>query len=678
MKPKLVYTLLLLAAVFVVYVDVRDFALLTWDDNINVTMNPSVANATLGGLADIWRAPYANLYVPVAYSWYWCLATVSHWVSPGAELDAHVFHFGNLVLHALASWLVFRILTRFVANERAAFVGALVFALHPLATESVAWVTEARGLLCAVLSFAALDLWLQVARGEARAQPVRAHWRLALSTLFFAAALLAKPQAVTLPLVALFLDRFVVGRAWKRSLPLALAWLALAAGAIWLTKSQQSDETLRFVAPIGWRPIVALDAIGFYATKVLVPIGLATDYGRTPQWLLESTARAWPALVALALFAITLWVRPARRFHVCVVVFCVLLLPVLGLVTFGYQDISTVADRYAYPALLGVALAVAWIVERSTSVVQWSTAAVLAIVLGVLAGRQADTWRSNETLFARVLEVNPRSWKAYSNLALAATRQGRLDEAVAQYRRALELGPSRWIVHQNLGLVLCQKGQTLEGEQELARSFELRRENLAVAGMLGSVRLSLGRYADAEDPLRVAVLLDPQRADVTECLGAALLAQGKDAESIGVLRRALELRDSAETRKNLAQALLLTGDVRGAISELRRALVLKPGWPDAEFDLAWLLATSADDALRNGAEALTLAEHASQASKQKSPRDLDTLAASLAAAGRFDEAVQTVQSAQKLIGTTNPAITAKLEAHRLLYAEKRALRDSAR
>jgi tetratricopeptide (TPR) repeat protein len=673
-KQRVVFSLLLCALVLVVFQQARTFTFLSWDDTINVTENPLVLGAHADGLARAWREPYAGLYVPVAYSWFWALAKAC---GQGA-LDPRLFHAGNLLLHLACAWLVFRIVARLVVDERAALVGALVFAVHPLVAESVAWVTEARGLLSAMFSLVALDLWLARAVAERDGKASGAAWRAIVATVCFAAALLAKPQAAALPLTLALLDRYVVGRPWKRVWPLVAAWGAMAAAVFLATKSLQADETLRNVAPLWSRPLVALDAFGFYAWKTIVPVGLAADYGRRPQHLLEDVTRAWPALVFTALVLALVAIRPLRRWIPFAALFVAALLPVSGLVPFGYQDISTVADRYAYPALFAAALLVATLLVRASATTQWTVLVLVFAPLATLATRQIDTWRNDRELFTRVLEVNPNSWKAYSNLGLAEARAGRLDAAVANYRKSLEIGPSRWIVHQNLGLVLCQQQKLVEGERELAQSFALRRENLDVAAQLGSVRLSLGRFADAEEPLRVARALDPERADVAECLGTSLLAQGKDEEAIAELRAALARRESPDARKNLAQALMLRGDVRGAILELETALRAKPGWPDVQSDLAWLLATAEDDTLRDGARAMTLIGDVLSKTKSPSILQVDTLAAAQAAVGRFTDAVNTLDQLLQAVGGMDATIRSRLEARRAAYAEKRAWRGVVR
>lgn len=688
MRPARLHALLLCVAVVVFFHPVVSFPFLTWDDEINVTGNPHVAGGTWSGLVQMWKEPYASLWVPVAYTWFWLLANASRFTMPGGVgLDPRLFHGTNLLLHLACALIVYRIVSRLVASRNAAFVGALAFALHPLVSESVAWVTEARGLLSAALAFAALDLWLavavddksgtQAAVGEKR-PTFHSAWRISLAAICFCAAMLAKPQAAALPLVALVIDRWVVGRSWKRILPGIGVGLGLALVVFAITKSVQSDDTLREVAPLWSRPLVALDALGFYTWKTLVPVNLATDYGRTPGWLLESPARAWPALIPLALITVLWLAHRARAGLVAYAVFVVALLPVLGLVPFAFQDISTVGDRYTYLALLGMALALALLLERVPVEFQWSTAVVLGACLGLLTRSQVDTWRSNEALFARVLAVNPRSWKAEGNLGIGAARAGRLDEAVAHYKRALEVGPQRWMVYQNLGLAYAQQSKFADAADAFARSLELKPDNAPVSLRLGKARLQMGQYEAAEGPLRAAFAAHPESAEVQEWLGLTLLAQDKSAEAITVLSSALEKRDTPEVRKNLAQAQMMVGDAKGAIEHLRAALAAKPKWPDAEIDLAWVLATAPDESLRNPTEAMSLAVRAQSATKSPTARYVDALAAAMAATGRFEEAAKAAERAKSLCAPSETAYADRIEKRRQAYATGLAWRDLVR
>lgn len=651
------------------------FGFLTWDDNINVTENPHVLDAGTTGLAALWSEPYAGLYVPLASTWFWTLTQISR-TGPLAPPDPVWFHAGNVALHALGAWLLFRVVRRLVADERAAFLAALVVVVHPLLVEAVAWISEARGLLASVLSLAALDLAFAATDGERRSWP-----RTLLATLAFLLALLAKPAVVVLPALLVIFDRFGRGRAWRDAWRLPAVWSLASIGVVIVTKSAQSDDTLRHVPTLLERPIVALDALGFYLVKLVAPFGLAIDYGRSPAWLTEDLSRAWPALVAVAAAALVLFLSAARRWRAPALAFAVALSPVLGLVPFVYQDISTVADRYVVPALPAVAwaLAVGFAqILASCGARAWVGAGLLTVALGVASVVQLPTWKDDAALFTRALAVNPRSFKAEGNLALAATRAGRTDEAIERYERALEYGGSRWIVHQNLAVALSQAGRKAESEAHLARSFELRRENVRVASMLGSTRLELRRYAEAIEPLTVAARLAPGDPVVAEWLGAALLLSDRPDAAAVELRRALGLRDTPGVRTNLAQALILAGDVRGAIEQYRALVAAGAAGPDVELNLAWLLATAHDDTLRDGPGALAIAERRNADASQRSPRSLDVWAAALACVGRHAEAEARAREALALAdapgANVDPIQRAAYEEHRAAYAAGRAWR----
>jgi spermidine synthase len=196
--------------------------------------------------------------------------------------------------------------------------------------------------------------------------------------------------------------------------------------------------------------------------------------------------------------------------------------------------------------------------------------------------------------------------------------------------------------------------------------------------MLGSVRLQLGKYEEAEAPFRHVLEVDPKRSDVREWLATALLAEGKDGEAAKEFREALKTRDTPELRKNLAQALTLGGDAQGAIEQLRAVLKAKPGWPDAEIDLAWLLATAPEEGLRKPTEAMSLAVGAMSAEKVPSARFLDTLAAAEAATGRFDEAAKTAERALKLLPPEQSGYAERIEKRRQAYASGKDWRDLVR
>lgn len=515
--------LALVAAVLLVHGRSLAFGFVAWDDLAHVSGNARFDPPTLPSLAQFWSGSFEHLYVPLAYSVWWGIAVLSR--ACVGRLEPAFFHGANLLLHVGCALLVLRWLSALLEDRRAAFAGALFFALHPLQVESVAWVSELRGLLAALLGFAAL---LAQFRG-------RRYSALAL----FALALLAKPSAVCF---ALFLPLLEFG--WqRRSLGETLAsswpWLALAAGALAATRAAQPGEALQAVAPLADRPRVALDALGFYLEKLVWPAGLVADHGRSPAVVL---AGGWPWLatlvVALALAA-PLWLRERRRGLVALALSAAALLPVLGFVPFGFQEISTVADRYAYLALPGAALFLG-LCLRSLGARAFAPAFALCAALGVASAVQAGYWRDTRTLFERVLERNPRSTVALDNLGYAAIERGEFEQACEYYRRSLELRPGNARALDDLGVAECDLGRFDPGLAHVRQAIAadpgyLRaRENL-VAGLGRS-----GRLPEAEAAAREFAALLPDEPRALLPLARVLRVRGQRDEAGSVLQRVLE------------------------------------------------------------------------------------------------------------------------------------------
>jgi tetratricopeptide (TPR) repeat protein len=643
-------------------------AFLTWDDNANVTENPLVRAPSFAHLFQIWREPFAGLYVPLAYTFWAALAwltgtsTGSDWLA----LDPTVFHGANIVMHAACAWLLFRVLERIVECDVAAAVGALFFALHPLQVESVAWVSEARGLLSALLSLVALDVWLARARREVRtpqeAVAARSSSRgtLAACALLYMLALLAKPSAAALPLIALVLDRFVIGRPWRRVLPAFAVGVTLALGALALTQLGQSDK-VRDAAPLALRPLIAGDALAFYLSKLAWPANLAPDYGRTPAVAMRGSAFAFVWAVPLAIGAILAVLPGRKRSLACFALFVAAVAPVLGLVPFAYQNISTVADRYAYLALIGPALALAsWLARRPLRVAL-ATSALVLVPLAAASWVQSGWWRDGKTLFAHTLAVNPASYKAHSQIAIGLVSEGRRDEAMLELEKCIAINPDHELAQYNLGVLLLESSRFDEAARHLSAAVRLKPQDASAQKELGTVRLRQGRAAEAEACLREALRLDPSDASVRIQLGSALLAQDRADEAARELEATLRVHADADAHRLLALARNAQGDRRAAAEHDRLALRLSPGMATAEADLATLIITEKDGSLGKPDEAQALAEHAVQATSEQDGHCLEVLAFVCATRGRFDEAIRSQEKARALAERLDPASLPRIE-----------------
>lgn len=470
---------------------------LNWDDPVHVTANPLLEPPAARAALRPWQAPYRGLYIPVSYDVFLLQKVVAG--GPGGLPDPRVFHAVSLLLHVAAATIVARITTRLIAGGWPAFAAAGLFALHPLQVESVAWISEQRGLLATVVGLAVIDRELACARaGNGR------WW----TTAGFAVAVLAKPSAMVVPAALFAIETLLRGAApraaFLRLLPMGLVAAAAAAGTALL---QAGGATAPWT-PLWLRPVVAGDALAWYASKLLVPIGLCIDYGRTPEWVCGSPQSWWAAAVAGVGLASAATLALARPVRAPLAIFVIGLAPMLGLVPFSFQGFSTVADRYASLALLGPAVGVALAVARLPSRLQPAAAVLLIVGLAVASRGQVATWASEEVLYTQAIAINPASVHARINLAVSRIDRGRPAEAVGLLEEAVRLRPSDRQAHYNLGLAWHR----------------------------------LGRRAAAEQQYRAAIALDPGYADAFNNLGIVLAETNRPLEAAAAFRTAIALR----------------------------------------------------------------------------------------------------------------------------------------
>jgi tetratricopeptide (TPR) repeat protein len=611
---------LLILATLAVFWQVHSHAFVLWDDGLHVYDNPYLQTFTLDNIRAFWRAPYAELYMPLTYTFWALTAAVARGVSPGPPGDAPfaplVFHLLNLLVHLLSVLVVWRLvrllLARTVAHTAtsprltriawAAGGGALWFALHPLQVEAVAWVTGFKDVLCGCLSCVAVWQYLRYAQGDARTTPSgqaargqtpRALGHYGLATGVFVLALLAKPAAVVVPVVVWVLEVWGWPQTWRRRRPAVLAWLGLA--VLWglcTSLMVQPAASGYFLAPVWTRPLIAGDTVAFYLAKLAVPFWLGPDYGRAPEWVL---AQWWHWLTGLGPWGLALWLW-SRRTRVpwlaaAAGVWVAGLLPVLGLVPFAFQAYSTVADRYTYSAMLGPALVLAWGLAHVRQ--RWLAGACVVVlaVLGIRSAWQAHYWHDTEALFAHELTVHPGSFVAHTALGLVMAEHNRLPEAIHYYTEAIRLWPRNSQARYNLGNALRRQGQLQEAIQQYREVLRLQPTSADAHHGLGVALADQGRLAEAIEHYTAALQLTPADPQVHYNLGNALQIQGKLPDAIQQYTAALHFQPTfAEAQHNLAVTLADAGRLAEAIEHYTAALQLRPHYVMAHYHLGLALA----------------------------------------------------------------------------------------
>lgn len=588
----------LFLAPLLVFWPVHEFGYVPFDDALHVHQNPHLNPPTLSKVASLWTKPYHGLYVPLTYTAWAVQAKFAGGTND--RLSPELFHVGNLLIHSLNGVLLYLLLSALGLPALSALFGSLLFAWHPLQVEPVAWISALKDLLCGF--FVLLALWQYVLFSKAEPGTTRRR-RYCFAILAFGLGLLAKPAALVFPLLAGILEIAILRRPWRASLRCWAPWL-LTAIPIWIvTKGQQPDALLGYVAPWQWRPLLVGEALSFYLSKLVFPFFLTLNYGRPPEQLLADpwTYVAWIVPVAVV---VLLWRRQDRRWWLAgAALFTAYLLPVLGLVPFYYQRFATVADRFVYLALVGPALALAWWLARGGRR-RYAVATCVLCLLAFRSHQQLQTWRDSRSMIRQVASVNPRDPEVHYSLGIvlaedtappgsmvfnsemASSSLSENEErdllekermAAHHFREAIRLNPNHAFAHNNLALLLHRKGKLAEAEVEFRKAIGLA-PNLAQAfNNLGVVLAQQGKISQAVEAFSKAVALMPADAKNHINLGMALEAGKESAQARIHFFRALEINaDNDFARLRLADNLAGSGKPTEAILHYEALLKRSP------------------------------------------------------------------------------------------------------
>jgi len=555
---------ILLMGTAAAFLPARNFAFVNLDDLNEVTENPLLHPPTADHLRQIWSGPFLKLYAPLTYTTWWTLARL------GAGDNPHAFHLLNVLLHLACAALVFSILRLCVKSPAAAFGGAIVFALHPMQVESVGWVAEMNNLLAAALSLAAIRLYL--ASGTTTA---RRRWMVyALGSAAYLAALLSKPTAVVVPLIAVILDTGVLRRPLRPAVYALVPWLAAAGVFGWIAHRNQGGIAVAILD----RPAVALDALGFYGRQILMPLALTIDYGRTPDSVLPGHGWVANAKIAIVL-GLLFWLLRRRRRGMAMgaIIAVAALLPVLGLVPFAFQEISTVADHFAYLAMFGPALAAATLLAGPHPRALWPIAAAAGLILALLGVDLLQIWLNGQTLVALTLVVRTLEylWTFGPALAAATLLAGLHPRAVWPIAAAAGLILALHSVDQ---LQIWRNSQTV-----VAHTLAIDPASAMGNSMAGSELNRQGHPEQAIPHFFVSLERDPKDPYVQYNLANALASVGKYDQAIEHFQIAIALFDPPSWRamNNLGIAYAKIGERDRAAAQFERVLEIDPNNPQA-------------------------------------------------------------------------------------------------
>ena len=619
-------TLLICAVIavltLIVYGQMIDHGFVSFDDDDYITDNPVVRRVlTLEGLVWAFASPHVYNWHPLT------------WLSHMADvqlfgLNAGGHHLMGLLLHTVNALLLFFVLRSMTGALWQSGLVAALFALHPLHVESVAWAAERKDLLSTLFWLLTLGFYLRYVKhpGIRRAWPV---------CLCYAAGLMTKQMAVTLPFVLLLMDYWPLGRLsptatphptgipdreavsverikksgkrpphtagkdkpipllWSRIGPLIwekLPLFVIAAGAsamIFLIQTQTGIVKSAVEFPFSARLGNALVTSVAYLFKTVYPLHLAIFYPHP-----GTTLPLWQAAgAALLLAAITVSVLCSAKPYLAVGWFWYLgtLVPVVGLVQVGVQGM---ADRYTYVPLIGIFIMAAWGITdlaarwRSRNAVLAVAAAGALVALSILTWLQVGTWRNNITLYSHAVQVTAGNYWAEYNMGLALMAEDRDDEAFSHFQEAIRLQPGYADAYLNIGVIQAKQGRLDDATANFGRVLALRPRHREALLNLSLALIRQGKVVEAASRLGELRQVKPDDPEAWFLTGV-LQGKGENPSAAeSAYREAIHLRpDYAEAHTNLGILLARQGRLDGAIGHFREALRIMPDNREAKRNL---------------------------------------------------------------------------------------------
>lgn len=639
-------------------------------------------------------------------------------------LDPASHHFTTLLIHIANTILLFLLLRGLTGALWQSALAAALFAVHPLHVEPVAWISERKETVSTFFGLLALGAYARYVRNlMAQAPKIKIQGCYAMALLFFGLASLSSPM-MSLPLLLAMqvaLDFWPLNRLAncfrdsKTSLPSFGFWIK------WIKFSADKIPflVLGVVCLVSGSSIPANPSSEFthalvlafrYLEKAVWPSSLATPYP------LLTGVPGWEILGAgLVLCGISFGVFAMARSHPPVAAgwiwFLFTLSPTLFLTD---STTSLFSDSHAYFPVIGIFIMVVWglgeffrLVE-ARRILLGTIGSILLVTTIVTTSLQLRHWQNSETLFRHTVRVTKNNYLAHHHLALALASQGQNEEAATQFSRALEINPAHDPSRQQLAAIprktiplasrvktsqetsfaeayvlgtlgynLSQLGAFAEAEEQLAKTVHARPDDSEAHSKLAEVLYTLGKFDEAVLHFAEAVRLNPRDLGSRKSWGLCLGLLGKPKEASQQFRELTHLKpQDPEVFYYLGLALVMQNKGAEAIEAYGQAVRLDPDSTTALNDLAWILATHPDPKLRDGREAVLLAERACKLSQGRAARFLGTLDAAYAEAGRFADAIATAQKTYELAKATHQMDVAEAAQERLkLYRAKKPYRQ---
>ncbi len=644
LPPCFFYLFAIFLTVLAVFQGALDLEFLNWDDPFYVYENPMIQSLDWVHLKKMATEFHSANWHPL--TWF------SHALDYRFyELSPWGHHLTNIILHGLNTGLVFLLfvtMMRKVWQDRlpteflwiSASVTALLFGLHPLRVESVAWVSERKDLLCGFFFLSTLLVYLFYATAETPGTRRRGYL---LAMLCFILALLSKPMAVTLPLVLFLLDVYPLNRFWGQEKPsfLVLEKLPFFAfsliSAILTFLAQNAGGAVKSFEEyaLDERILNAIRTLMFYMEQTLWPGRLVPFYPFPKNLTLTSVSVAVSALLVFAVtyFCVRMWGKKQKFWGVAWLYYLITIFPVIGIFQVGLQG---AADRYTYLPTLSIYFLIGggilWEWEKSplrkfkSPSKIGSLILVLAVMtcLSLLTIQQVQVWKNGEsfwkyligqfpnqisfahvglgdfykqkgllenaeTEFKKALRINPDDSQANYNLGWIYNKKNAIKKAEEVFNAAIRSNPKNYQAHNSLGLIYAKRGQFEIAEKAFQNALNIDSRYIPSLNNLGIIYIETGRLKDAERMLKYALTIKPEYLEAYDNLGLVYHDMGLSEKAIENFKTALKLDPFfAPAYNNLGLSYFKAGQLGNAENAYKKALEIDPEFQAAQFNLAQL------------------------------------------------------------------------------------------
>ena len=449
-------TILLVTSVFAIFLQVADFEFITLDDSYYVFQNPHVQTGVS------WENIKWAFHTDANTGNWHPITWISHQIDVSLfGLNAGAHHLTNVFFHLLNVLSLFLFLKNSTDRPWSSMLVALLFAIHPLRVESVAWISERKDVLSALFGMLTLLAYRRYVRGPNLK-------RYSLVFISLATGLMAKPMLVTVPVVLILLDFWPFGRIDRGNLTKLIVekipFFALSICSIAITlKAQSAGWAIKSLDsfPLQDRFANAMISYAGYIEKLVMPAQLSIFYPWKPARLMP-----WELTysVLLLLFISLLVVRTAGRYPFLLVGwlwYVITLLPVIGIIQVGAQ---AMADRYTYIPFIGLFTMIVWGGAELKRWFGWSSNFVATIgILGItvlmtVSWQQTHYWRNSFTVFGHALHVTEKNPTVHINIGIAFDKAGYNDIAAYHYEKAFQLNPYNPVANNYMGVAKFRKG----------------------------------------------------------------------------------------------------------------------------------------------------------------------------------------------------------------------------